>query len=89
MGERLICHLLGRRSSIESEPMPLALTIFGVSTAGSQPVFCYGFPGRVNPDAETVDVPATENHIQKLIGVANEWSEQLCGNISIIHIKRG
>ena len=69
--------------------MPLALTIFGVSTAGSQPVFCYGFPGRVNPDAETVDVPATENHIQKLIGVANEWSEQLCGNISIIHIKRG
>jgi hypothetical protein len=46
-------------------------------------------PGRVDPDADTVDVEAIENHIRKLVNVANEWSEQLCGNISIIHIKRG
>ena len=46
-------------------------------------------PGRVDPDADTVDVEAIENHIRRLVNVANEWSAQLCGNISIIHIKRG
>lgn len=49
--------------------MPLALTIFGVSTAGSQPVFCYGFlrPVRGAGDYQPPNLPRglTANRITR------------------------
>jgi hypothetical protein len=46
-------------------------------------------PGRVNPDAEIPDSEAVDNHLGKLVNIANAWSERLCGNIAIVHVKRG
>jgi hypothetical protein len=46
-------------------------------------------PGRVNPDAETPDSEAVDDHLSKLVTIANAWSERLCGTIAIIHVKRG
>lgn len=46
-------------------------------------------PGGVNPDADTVDVRAESSHLDKLIATANDFTEQLCGQISVHHVKRG
>lgn len=46
-------------------------------------------PGGFDPDADAVDAKATGDHLNKLVATANEWSERLCGQISIIHIRRG
>ena len=46
-------------------------------------------PGSVDPDAEQVDVDASESHVEKLKAAAGELSELLCGDISIIDVQRG
>jgi hypothetical protein len=46
-------------------------------------------PGKVDPDADVVDAKATSSYLEKLVALANDWSERLCGQISILHIKRG
>ena len=46
-------------------------------------------PGRVNPDADAPDTEAVDDHLSKLVAVANAWSDRLCGNIRIVHLKRG
>jgi hypothetical protein len=46
-------------------------------------------PGRIDPDADEVDTKATADHLAKLVATADEWAERLCGQISIIHIRRG
>jgi hypothetical protein len=46
-------------------------------------------PGGIDPDADAVDAKATGNHLDKLVAAAKEWSERLCGQISIWHIRRG
>ncbi|HKN73407.1 MAG TPA: VPA1262 family N-terminal domain-containing protein [Terriglobales bacterium] len=46
-------------------------------------------PGGLDPDADVVDAKATGDHLDKLVAIAKEWSERLCGQISICHIRRG
>jgi Type I restriction modification DNA specificity domain len=46
-------------------------------------------PRGINPDADTVDEKDSGDHLGKLVATANEWSDRLCGQISIIHIRRG
>ncbi|SDT08201.1 VPA1262 family N-terminal domain-containing protein [Bradyrhizobium canariense] len=46
-------------------------------------------PGGADPDADTVDTPAAASHLDKLVVTAKEFSEQLCGRISVYHVKRG
>jgi hypothetical protein len=46
-------------------------------------------PGHTNPDAEAPDTEAAEDHLRKLVAMANAWSDRLCGKIVIIHVKRG
>lgn len=46
-------------------------------------------PGSVDPDAEQVDIDASESHVEKLKAAAGELSELLCGDISIIDVHRG
>lgn len=46
-------------------------------------------PGGVDPDADALDTKATDNYLTKLLAAANEWSDRLCGQISIINIQRG
>jgi hypothetical protein len=46
-------------------------------------------PGHVNPDADSLDAEATEDHMSKLAALADAWSGRLCGNILIVHVKRG
>jgi hypothetical protein len=46
-------------------------------------------PGGIDPDADAPDTKATDNSLTKLLASANEWSDRLCGQISIINIQRG
>ena len=46
-------------------------------------------PGDVDPDAEDTEAKATGSHSSKLLATANEWSDRLCGDISIIDVRRG
>jgi hypothetical protein len=46
-------------------------------------------PGKIDPDADAVDAEAKSDHLAKLLKAADEWSDRLCGRISIIHIQRG
>jgi hypothetical protein len=46
-------------------------------------------PGGINPDANELDVKATDDHLATLRAAADEWADRLCGQISIIHIRRG
>jgi len=46
-------------------------------------------PGGTNPDADTVNEKDSGDHLGKLVATAEEWSDRLCGQISIIHIQRG
>jgi hypothetical protein len=46
-------------------------------------------PGDVDPDAEGADVKATESHTDKLAATAKEWSDRLCGDVSVIDVQRG
>ena len=46
-------------------------------------------PGGADPHADTVDTPAAVSHLDKLVAAAEEFSEQLCGRISVYHVKRG
>jgi hypothetical protein len=46
-------------------------------------------PGKRDPDADEADVEATSDYLAKLVGTANEWSDRLCGRVSIVHIRRG
>lgn len=46
-------------------------------------------PGKIDPDAETTDAKATNDHLEKLKATATEWNDQLAGAISIVHVKRG
>jgi hypothetical protein len=46
-------------------------------------------PGGADPDADTVDTPAAASHLDKLVATADEFSKQLCGRISVYHVKRG
>jgi hypothetical protein len=46
-------------------------------------------PGGADPDADTVDTPAAARHLDKLVATAEEFSKQLCGRISVYHVKRG
>jgi hypothetical protein len=46
-------------------------------------------PGGADPDAEAMDVPAAASHLDKLVATAKEFSAQLCGRISVHHVKRG
>jgi hypothetical protein len=48
-------------------------------------------PGDVDPDAEETDAKAAtdSSHANKLVATANEWSDRLCGDISIIDVQRG
>ena len=46
-------------------------------------------PGHVNPDADTPDSEASEDHLSKLAAIADAWSDRLCGNILMLHVRRG
>lgn len=46
-------------------------------------------PRKADPDADTVDAPATASHLDKLTVMASAFSAQLCGRISVYHVKRG
>jgi hypothetical protein len=46
-------------------------------------------PGGIDPDAPELDTKATDDYLHKLVAAADEWSERLCGQISIINIQRG
>jgi hypothetical protein len=46
-------------------------------------------PGGIDPDADDPDSPASSDHIGKLIATAEEWSDRLCGSITIVHVRRG
>jgi hypothetical protein len=46
-------------------------------------------PGGIDPDADALDTKATDNYLTKLVAAANQWSDRLCGQISIINIQRG
>jgi hypothetical protein len=46
-------------------------------------------PCGADPDADTVDTPAAASHLDKLGATVEAFSEQLCGRISVYHVKRG
>jgi hypothetical protein len=46
-------------------------------------------PGGIDPDADHPDARASGDHIDKLVAAAEEWSDRLCGSISIVHVQRG
>ncbi|WP_316235315.1 MULTISPECIES: VPA1262 family N-terminal domain-containing protein [unclassified Bradyrhizobium] len=46
-------------------------------------------PGGGDPDVDTLGTPAPSSHLDKLVATAKELSEQLCGRISVYHVKRG
>jgi hypothetical protein len=48
-----------------------------------------GIGGCADPNADMVDTPAAASHLDKLVATAEEFSEQLCGRISVYHVNRG
>jgi hypothetical protein len=46
-------------------------------------------PGGIDPDADDPDARASGDHIGKLVAAAEEWTDRLCGSISIVHVQRG
>ena len=46
-------------------------------------------PGGVDPDADGMDAHTDGNYVDRLIAAANRVSDALCGDIRIVHVRRG